>query len=72
MAHRLPGFPEMGMIELITLFSSLTGLDLAAGFAPVDVSANETWVVSSELGFPEGRKDENNRVLLARILWKAP
>lgn len=46
-----------------------TGLDLAAGFAPVDVNGQETWVISSEGGFPESRKDENNRVLLARIVW---
>jgi hypothetical protein len=47
-----------------------TGLDLAGGFAPVNVSANETWVVSSEMAFPEARKDENNRVLLAKIIWR--
>ena len=47
-----------------------TGLDLTGGFAPVNLNDNETWVVSSEMAFPESRKDENNRVLLARILWK--
>lgn len=49
-----------------------TGLDLTGGFAPVVVSPTETWVVSSEMGFPEGRKDENNRILLAKILWRKP
>ncbi len=49
-----------------------TGLDLTGGFAPVDVGANETWVISSEMAFPEARKDENNRVLLAKILWNQP
>jgi hypothetical protein len=46
-----------------------TGLDLAGGFAPVNVSPTETWVVSSEMAFPESRKDENNRVLLAKVIW---
>ncbi len=49
-----------------------TGVDLTGGFAPVDVNANETWVISSEMAFPEARKDENNRVLLAKILWNQP
>jgi len=49
-----------------------TGLDLAGGFGPVDVGEDETWVVSSEMAFPEGRKDEDNRVLLAKILWNKP
>jgi hypothetical protein len=49
-----------------------TGLDLTGGFAPVDVGPNETWVTSSEMAFPEERKDENNRVRLARIIWQAP
>jgi hypothetical protein len=46
-----------------------TGLDLGGGYAPVDVNENETWVISTEMGFPEDRKDENNRILLAKILW---
>lgn len=46
-----------------------TGVGLAGGFAPVDVSENETWVISTEMSFPEGRRDENNRVLLAKIRW---
>ncbi len=49
-----------------------TGLDLGGGFAPVDVGADETWVISTEMAFPEERKGENNRVLLAKILWDAP
>ena len=49
-----------------------TGLDLASGYAPVNVTANETWVVSSELSFPKDRQDENNRVLLAKIIWSRP
>jgi hypothetical protein len=49
-----------------------TGVDLTGGFAPVDVNENETWVISSEMAFPEARKDENNRVLLAKILWNKP
>jgi hypothetical protein len=49
-----------------------TGLDLAGGFAPLDVGPNETWVISSEMAFPATRRDEPNRVLLARILWAQP
>jgi hypothetical protein len=49
-----------------------TGLDLGAGFAPLDVSANETWVISSETGFPKERDGEPNRVLLAKIQWTEP
>ncbi len=49
-----------------------TGVDLTGGFAPVDMNENETWVISSEMAFPEARKDENNRVLLAKILWNKP
>ncbi|HEY6169226.1 MAG TPA: formylglycine-generating enzyme family protein, partial [Verrucomicrobiae bacterium] len=49
-----------------------TGLDLAGGFAPVDVSADETWVISSEMAFPKNRSNEPNRVLLAKILWSQP
>lgn len=46
-----------------------SGLDLAGGFAPVEVSTRETWVVSSEMAFPERRKGEANRVLMAKIIW---
>jgi hypothetical protein len=45
------------------------GLDLTAGFAPVDVTGNETWIVTAEGGFPKDRQNENNRVLLAKIIW---
>ncbi len=54
------------------ILMSETGLDLGGGYAPMDVNKNETWVISTEMGFPEGRKDENNRVLLAKILWSRP
>ena len=49
-----------------------TGVDLGGGYAPVDVTANETWVISTEMAFPKGREDESNRVLLAKILWNKP
>lgn len=49
-----------------------TGLDLAAGFGVMDYNANETWVVSTELSFPEPRKQEANRILLAKIVWNKP
>ncbi len=49
-----------------------SGLDLGGGFAPVDVSAAETWVISSEMAFPKERRGEPNRVLLARIVWNKP
>ncbi len=48
------------------------GLDLGGGFAPVHVSADETWVISSEMGFPKERIDEPNHVRLAKIFWKEP
>jgi hypothetical protein len=46
------------------------GADLTSGFAPVNVGANETWVVSSELVLPKERQNDNNRVLLAKIIWE--
>jgi len=46
-----------------------TGLDLAGGFGVLDVNADETWIVSSEMAFPKSRQDEPNRVLLAKIRW---
>jgi hypothetical protein len=49
-----------------------TGLDLGGGFAPVDVSPVETWVISSEMGFPKERINEPNRVRLAKIRWTEP
>lgn len=45
---------------------------ITGGFAPVEVNETETWVISSEMAFPEARKDENNRVLLAKIVWSQP
>ncbi len=49
-----------------------TGLDLAGGFGVLDFNAAETWVVSTEMAFPEPRRQEPNRVLLARIVWDKP
>ncbi|HYF34242.1 MAG TPA: sialidase family protein [Prosthecobacter sp.] len=49
-----------------------SGVDLGGGFAPVDVSARETWVISSEMAFPKERIEEPNRVRLAKILWNDP
>lgn len=46
-----------------------TGVGLGGGYAPVEVSPNETWVVSTEMSFPENRRDESNRILLAKIIW---
>jgi hypothetical protein len=47
-----------------------TGLDLGGGFAPLDVTPNETWVISSEMAFPKERLNEPNRVRVAKIFWK--
>jgi hypothetical protein len=47
-----------------------TGLDLGGGFGVVDISPTETWVISTEMAFPASRRDEPNRVLLAKVLWK--
>jgi hypothetical protein len=75
--HRAPLFiarldPERllvvrGTEQVLTLEAVL---ELGAGFVTVDVSAKETWVISSEGGFPEERMNESNRVLLAKILWR--
>ncbi|HEY1049150.1 MAG TPA: sialidase family protein [Prosthecobacter sp.] len=46
-----------------------TGVDLGGGFAALNVNASETWVISTEMAFPEGRKDEDNRIRMARIIW---
>ncbi len=48
------------------------GADLAGGFAPLAVSAQETWVISSEMAIPKNRLHDPNRVLLARIIWSKP
>jgi hypothetical protein len=47
-----------------------TGVDLSGGFGVLDISPSETWVISSEMAFPASRRDEPNRVLLAKVLWK--
>ena len=49
-----------------------TGVDLGGGYAPVDVNENETWVISTEMAFPKNRQGENNRILLAKIIWNQP
>jgi hypothetical protein len=49
-----------------------TGVDLGGGYAPVDVNEKETWVVSTEMAFPKNRQGENNRILLAKIIWNQP
>ncbi len=46
-----------------------TGVDLGGGFAALNVNATETWVISTEMAFPEGRKDESNHIRMARIIW---
>lgn len=47
-----------------------SGVDLSGGFGVLDISLSETWVVSSEMAFPAERKEEANRVLLAKLFWK--
>lgn len=46
------------------------GVDLSGGFGVLDVSPSETWVISSEMAFPASRRQESNRVLLAKLFWK--
>jgi hypothetical protein len=46
-----------------------TGVDLSGGFGILDVTPNETWVISSEMAFPPSRRHEPNHVLLAKIQW---
>jgi len=47
-----------------------TGVDLSGGFGVLAINPNETWVISSEMAFPPSRRDEPNRILLAKVLWK--
>jgi len=77
--HRAPLFIAQVDLDKLCIIRSTeqvlmleTGLDLAAGFGVMDYSPGETWVVSTELSFPEGRKQEPNRILLAKILWTKP
>ena len=44
--------------------------DLGAGYAVVDVTPNETWIVTSEI--PTKGSRNYNRVLLAKLLWSQP
>jgi hypothetical protein len=44
--------------------------DIGAGFGVVNVSPEETWVVTSEL--PTRGSRDYNRVLMARIVWREP
>lgn len=48
-----------------------TGVDLGGGFAALNVNAQETWVISTEMAFPKGREDEDNRIRMARIVWSS-
>ena len=44
--------------------------DLGAGFAVVDFSPQETWVITSEI--PTRGSRDYNRVLMARLVWPEP
>lgn len=74
MRHRAPIFmaevdPEKLVVRRATeriLFRE-ENADLGAGFAPLTISANEVWVVTSEI--PTRGSRDYNRVLLARLLW---
>lgn len=44
--------------------------DLGAGFGVTEVSANETWVITSEL--PTKNSRDFNHVMLARLKWSKP
>ena len=48
-----------------------TGVDLSGGFGILEISPRETWVISSEMAFPADRREESNRVLLAKLLWNS-
>ncbi|MEA3207051.1 MAG: hypothetical protein QOE70_108 [Chthoniobacter sp.] len=48
-----------------------SGADLG-NFGILDVSPEETWVITSESSLPKDREQEPNRVLLARIIWSQP
>jgi hypothetical protein len=47
-------------------------LDFAGGFGIVNVNTNKTRVVSSEMAFSKNCREDPNRVLLAKILWRMP
>ena len=74
--HRAPLFlaqvdPQRPCVRRATeqvLFPE-TGVDLG-NFGVVDVSPHETWVVTSKMALSESRRDEPNRVLLARVVWR--
>ena len=77
--HRAPLFIARVDLDRICVVRSTetilipeTGLDLGGGFGVVDVNPRETWIVSSEMAFPTARRDEPNRVLLAKIHWSQP
>ena len=77
--HRAPIFiaqvdPDRLCVQRATeqVLMPESGLDLGAGFAPVDVNGSETWVISSETAFPKERQGESNHVLLAKIIWSKP
>ncbi len=74
MRHRAPLFiaevdPEKLTVRRATeriLFAE-ENADLGAGFAVLDISATEKWVVTSEI--PSRGSRDYNRVLMARLTW---
>jgi hypothetical protein len=77
MRHRAPLFiarvdPERLCVlrETERILIPESGADLG-NFGVVDVSPQETWVITSE-SIPAERKDVPNRVLLARLVWTQP
>jgi hypothetical protein len=74
MRHRAPVFiaevdPEKLVVRRATerIVFREENADLGAGFAPLTISANEVWVVTSEI--PTKGSRDYNRVLLARLTW---
>lgn len=77
MRHRAPLFmAEVDPVRLCVLRKTERVLvpesnaDLGAGFGVVDVSPQETWVVTSEI--PTRGSRDYNRVLMARLVWAKP
>ncbi|TDU70589.1 hypothetical protein EI77_02636 [Prosthecobacter fusiformis] len=77
--HRAPIFMGRVDLERLCVIRSTerillpeNGVDLGGGFGVLDFNAGETWVISTEMGFPEDRRNEPNRILLSKILWSKP
>jgi hypothetical protein len=77
MRHRAPLFiaevdPDRLCVRRATekILIPENNADLGAGFAVVDFSPQETWVITSEI--PTRGSRDYNRMLMARLIWSEP